>query len=634
MFIRPYTISQTTLILLALFLWVYLRVASQRVSPEKREHIRWMRQAIVWDLLVILINTLLGVFEDPRLNLLAYFRDPFGLLALHALSQALYATPPQEPFVRRQEPRMVTWIFVGLISLEIVYLIYRLWTFSYTGLIEPKIVPMRLPILLTSCWLVLLVSRKLWIAEEAPGLTVKQRWHRMFFAPHQDVSRFYRGGLLFFLLTVMGIGFFIVGVSSPALPPTWLLVTADIMVVISFLTMLFAYLASSQASTGLEIRLIGAGLTIFLALISVLGWIITLTFLNQQAVAVNPVFVFGTQMQAQFFVTPEPYRHLSAMLSELLTPLLGFAVGGSLVFIWLYTAYYRNTLKNSLGQIITGFQSVQQGNLAYRIPPITWQDEFSQIGTSFNQMTAALQDAYEALYTYQDHLETLVEQRTAQLEQEMELRKRLELRQGIQEERTRIAQETHDGLLQTLMGVRIRLNRGKQLSQRSAESIQAEMAEMASEITQSIQDLRNLINELNEQILPHGLMPAIEHFAQYHQRLHAITIHTDLTYIPGILPLNSELHLLRIVQEALTNASRHGGATEIWIRLGCCQQGERHSLHLRIEDNGHGFDPANISSPGWGLKNMRRRSEQLGAHFEIHSIPGERTVLSLSIPLY
>lgn len=634
MFIRPYIISQTTLLLLALFLLLYLSISVRHTAREKLAHTRWMIQAIAWNVGVLLLFLVIGLTENPQLDLLAYFRDPFGLLALHAMVQAIYATPPHEPFVRRQEPRIMARSFLLLFSLEIGYLIFRIWSFYHTGTIQPKLFLLRLPILLIAIWLLLLVIRKLWIAEAGPGLSTRQHLHRIFISPQHNGSPFYRGVLLFTGMTIFMISLFVVTVTATTLPPTWLLVTADSTVTISFLSMLFAYLVSGQVHTGLEIRLIGAGLTIFLALISVLGWIITLTFLHHQAPDVHPVWIFGTQMQTQFFVTPDPYRPLARMLSSLLAPLIGFSAGGSLIFVWLYTSYYRSTLKVSLAQIVTGFLQVRQGNLAYRVPHIAWQDEFSQIAIAFNQMAASLEEAYVSLYAYQEHLQTLVDQRTAQLGEEMEMRKQLELRQAIQDERTRIAQETHDGLLQTLMGIRIRLNRGKQLSQRESAVIQAELAELSGEISRSILELRNLIHELNDQILPEGLIPALRQSIRHHEQTYSIIVHTHLNYPTGLLPLNQELHILRIIQEALSNASRHGHATEAWISIDYSHQEDHHTaLHVQVCDNGQGFDQGLETSAGWGLKNMHQRAKQLGTQLHIQSQPGIKTLVSMTLSL-
>jgi signal transduction histidine kinase len=298
-----------------------------------------------------------------------------------------------------------------------------------------------------------------------------------------------------------------------------------------------------------------------------------------------------------------------------------------------YIVYYGRVVEPPLRQIVAGFRAVEQGDLAVRIPPLPWQDEFSQIVVSFNQMAASLEQSVQQLRAYQQHLQALVEHRTAALTQEMDRRKGLEVRQAIQDERTRIAQETHDGLLQSLMGVRIRLNRSKRLSQMPAARLQAELDEMASEITYSVQDLRNLINELNDQILPDGLTAALQQLIQRQQRTYPIDIQADLHCAPDLIPVDQELHILRIVQEALANAARHSGAAHVWLAVGCVEQNGATLLHVQIRDDGRGFDPATQTGAGWGLKNMQRRATQLHGELRIDSRPGRGAVIDLTIPL-
>jgi signal transduction histidine kinase len=636
MYIRPYTVSQTSLLLLTLFLSFYLQSALHRMPPEKRPHTRWMIRATIWNAVSVALNMIIGVVEAPRLDLLAYLRDPVGLLIFHAITQAVYAIPPVESFARRQEARRTTQAAALLLSVEMIYFLYRLWSFGQTGVIQPKHPLLLLPLPVAGLWVLLLVARKNWASAYVPAVSTGQPLDRIPDAPQHGLVRFYQALFVVVTITLVGVFAFYVMMRATVPAPTWLPVTADTVVTVSFLTMLFAYLRSPLAATTLEIRLMGAGLVIFLGLISVLGWLITLTYLNHQAPDVYPSLVFGNQMQAQFFITPAAHRPLAQMLNNLLAPLVGFAVVGSFVFARLYTMYYRSTFNESLVQIFEGFRQVQQGNLAHRLPVLTWQDEFSRIGIAFNQMVMSLEQANQVLHVYQQHLQDLVHEGTAELSREMELRSQLELHYAVQDERSRIAQETHDGLLQSLMGVRIRLNRGKRISRVDAATIEAEMAELADEVTLAMQELRSLINELNEEILPHGLVAGIEEAVARHRQTYPTTVHTDLSYAPDHLTLGQELHILRIVQEALANASRHGTATHVEVVLGLTELDEGPgALHLQIRDNGSGFDPTRYHGNGFGLHNMRRRAASLGAVLEIQSRPRDGfsggTVISLRL---
>jgi two-component system, NarL family, sensor kinase len=151
-------------------------------------------------------------------------------------------------------------------------------------------------------------------------------------------------------------------------------------------------------------------------------------------------------------------------------------------------------------------------------------------------------------------------------------------------------------------------------------------------VTQAAQDLRNLINDLNADILQEGLIFALHQIIERQQRSYAIAIRSNLAYRPGSLTPAQELNLLRIVQEALTNACQHSSASEVWVDLQSeYQSSEKAHISVEIRDNGVGFDPASPSTSGWGLKNMQRRAQQLGVTLQIHSQPGAGAQIRLCI---
>ncbi len=97
------------------------------------------------------------------------------------------------------------------------------------------------------------------------------------------------------------------------------------------------------------------------------------------------------------------------------------------------------------------------------------------------------------------------------------------------------------------------------------------------------------------------------------------------------MPPTAELHLLRIIQEALTNVRKHSGATAATIRLGETSGW----LEAVVEDDGRGFDPSapepNIF-PRFGLSTMRERAESVGGMLEIDSGAGRGTRVTIRIP--
>jgi len=101
-----------------------------------------------------------------------------------------------------------------------------------------------------------------------------------------------------------------------------------------------------------------------------------------------------------------------------------------------------------------------------------------------------------------------------------------------------------------------------------------------------------------------------------------------------LLP-EAEIAIFRVVQEAVTNISRHAGARNVKI---CCDL-KAEMAKIEISDDGIGFDPSLVSlSPdtgqGFGLLGMSERLELVGGSFVINSSPGEGTCIDISVPLH
>jgi len=86
-------------------------------------------------------------------------------------------------------------------------------------------------------------------------------------------------------------------------------------------------------------------------------------------------------------------------------------------------------------------------------------------------------------------------------------------------------------------------------------------------------------------------------------------------------------HLFLTVKEALNNAARHAGATEVWLRL----KQENSELKISVEDNGKGFSTDSLRHFGNGLENMKRRMEEIGGEFVLITEPGAGTTIHLRL---
>ena len=127
-----------------------------------------------------------------------------------------------------------------------------------------------------------------------------------------------------------------------------------------------------------------------------------------------------------------------------------------------------------------------------------------------------------------------------------------------------------------------------------------------------------------------GLERAVQWYVEQFGRQHGIVAHVETTGPVGVVPPESTIHIYRIVQEALTNVSRHAGATEAWVRLG----GRDGRLFLEIEDRGRGLPAGGAHAErGVGLVSMRERAELMGGTFSIRPASPHGTIVSVQVPI-
>jgi signal transduction histidine kinase len=203
------------------------------------------------------------------------------------------------------------------------------------------------------------------------------------------------------------------------------------------------------------------------------------------------------------------------------------------------------------------------------------------------------------------------------------------LRQSIEaseQERRRWARELHDETLQALAGLRM----GLSSALRAGEDELREAVSLAvTSVTEEIANLRALIVELRPAALDeYGPAAAIESLAERTAAREGIPVeaHVDLAFERGDEPTRhtSELEstTYRLVQEALTNAVRHAGASKIRIDVrehdGC--------VEVTVSDDGKGFDPDAANGGGFGLTGMRERVELADGELDIDSSDSGTTV--------
>ncbi len=201
-----------------------------------------------------------------------------------------------------------------------------------------------------------------------------------------------------------------------------------------------------------------------------------------------------------------------------------------------------------------------------------------------------------------------------------------ELLHSGEHERGRLARELHDGLSHRLALIRMRLESVVRASgERSNVAIEAieELRGSSDELTAIVEGLRPL------SLTGGNLQVALEAFADRWRRMSNIEVETKIE--ADVFPdEETQLHLLRIAQEAVQNAVRHGNASHISITL---EQNGRH-LMLSIKDDGEGFQLETTNSEkGVGLTAMKQRTELLNGTLNIESSIGEGTTVRVKVSL-
>jgi signal transduction histidine kinase len=290
------------------------------------------------------------------------------------------------------------------------------------------------------------------------------------------------------------------------------------------------------------------------------------------------------------------------LLTTLVVALAG--IGAAMLLTWLLT--------RPILDLVATTKEVGRGNLQARAPH--WaDDEIGTLADAFNQMVTDLDASQRAVAEKEQARTSLLSKLiTAQ-----------------EEERKRIARELHDGVGQMLTSLMV----GLRLAQRSESTavMQARTEELCATASETLEQVRVLSRELRPSMLDDlGLVAALERYTSEFGRVHTtleVDLHCDL---PERLPSAVETALYRIVQEAMTNAARHGKASNIGVLV----SRRNGAVQTIVEDNGTGFDVDLVRNrrSSVGIYGMRERAELLAGTLEIESGPSGTTVYA-EIPL-
>ncbi|MBI3914253.1 MAG: PAS domain-containing sensor histidine kinase [Chloroflexi bacterium] len=206
--------------------------------------------------------------------------------------------------------------------------------------------------------------------------------------------------------------------------------------------------------------------------------------------------------------------------------------------------------------------------------------------------------------------------------------------EAIEAERIRIAHEIHDGVAQSLAGLRFKSALWSHQADSAPPPMRAALDEMRDVLNTAIADIRRAIFALRPMDLEVlGFFPALTQLVTDFGDQNQLAARLDVSGQHDILPAVYELPLSRIIQEGLNNIGHHAHASSARV---CLNVDAARGVAVSVRDNGRGFDPSQFGSADhaghFGLRQMRERILDLGGTLDIRSAIGQGTELLITLP--
>jgi two-component system sensor histidine kinase UhpB len=290
-----------------------------------------------------------------------------------------------------------------------------------------------------------------------------------------------------------------------------------------------------------------------------------------------------------------------------------------------------------LREAISVLRRIRGGN--YRVQlPVTTGGEVGELQASIGEMSVALDQSKQDLENkVAERTRDLLASRNEALRADADKRKLIQkVNSIIEDERKSIAVEIHDELNASLIAVRLESQTIQQLAAKVTPGDEIDQIRAkAQAITKLALDLyangRRLVRRLRPEVLDMlGLHGAVEEMVSHYRS--SSGVHFEFESQGDFSKIGNELAIsaYRIVQEALSNIMKHSHAG--FARVSLALSDEDGALHIEVQDDGEGFDPA-VASEGIGIIGMRERVFALGGSIHVQSRPGEGTLVAITLPL-
>jgi two-component system sensor histidine kinase UhpB len=309
----------------------------------------------------------------------------------------------------------------------------------------------------------------------------------------------------------------------------------------------------------------------------------------------------------QLVITPDPtyeYAEIWKQITDSTTLAIIFFVSVNLMIAWAVSQALKPT-----ENILQALNELERGNLKARLPGFDLP-ELSRIGEKFNRMVETLELSISRNHRLTQQLITLQE-----------------------EERKSLARDLHDEFGQCLTAI----HTDATVVLRQAETKYPEIKDSAAAISQLSRHLMDLVSGLLQRLRP-GILDELGLEAALHDLVDTWQSRNDNAVIKfsshGIPPAIAEapeITAYRLVQECLTNITRHAEARHVAVAVEREIRNDSIGLHISVCDNGKGFDPSRTE--GMGLPGMRERVEGLGGEWVVDSRLGQGTEIRAWIPV-
>jgi len=304
----------------------------------------------------------------------------------------------------------------------------------------------------------------------------------------------------------------------------------------------------------------------------------------------------------ELVITPDPSYEIAEIWHDTLGLLFLVAIFFVAVNAMIYWAVGRAL--RPVDAIMTALSELEKGNLQARLPTFSLR-ELTGISTKFNAMAQTLQSSIQNNHRLTQQIISLQE-----------------------DERKNLARDLHDEIGQYLTAIHV--DASAILNAKELDAVRESASAIDSVARQMMDIVRDMLQRLRPGVLDElGLDAALRDLIDtWRHRNHHIKTNVNLSGPLEMLDETSSITVYRIVQECLTNISRHSDASRVNIKV----ENANDQITLIVNDDGRGFG-AETTVTGFGLAGMRERVEGLGGVFNLTSGPGLGVIVAVILPL-